>query len=1062
MNSYQKAYNKLNIEQKKAVTTTEGPVMVLAGPGTGKTQVLGTRIGYILENTDTQAHNILCLTYTDAGVVAMRERLIDFIGKEAFKVNIHTFHSFCNRVISENPEYFSYKFNVSVANELQQTEALREMIDRIPKNDVIKRLTGQIYYDVKDFKNLFSYMKKENLTAELLEQQGEVFMKSLDDFEDFYYKRKSGDFVKGDKNINEIAKYQVKVDKLISASKKLKLYDEILAESGLYDFDDMINWVVNAFDNYPDLLLDYQEQFLYIMVDEFQDTNGIQLKLLNQLCSYWEETPNVFVVGDDDQAIYRFQGANVDNLRSYFDKYQPEVICLDTNYRSRPEILKSATNLVLNNQFRMNSLIPGIEKLLQPFHEQIDYPNPQVQVYSNIDQEDAAIIDWIEAKIKLGAKANDIAIISRNHNSLSNIVQVLQKKSIPVFVKTKLDVLKVPIARNLLTMLRYIDCFINDPQKASIYLCEIMQYPSLGIQSFDVLKTIRYFNDLRRTGGSNYKIDLREIISSPSHLQKAEVNNQEPLLELAKNLEHWMGNAKFETIQILFEKILVESKILLYILNTTEKINLLESVNVLFNFIKEESAKDSTFDLNKAIATIDKMEEYGIILPFVKIAGNLDGVQLMTAHATKGLEYKNVWIKGADSKNWENARSNSGSFMFSELNPVIRGLIIKELKESKVFNREIKIEDERRLFFVAVTRAKDELVISYAPKTSDKKETPSQFLTEIFGDALANYVEMGSEEMENHLVHILRPSELTKDDIEKEYLDRILSKFSLSCTALNNFLECPLKFYYSNIMRIPQARSSAMGYGNVAHKVLERLWRTKKENGTWPETSMINLLVQKFLAESMEEYHSHFNPVEFENYMAQGEKMLPKFVQLQLEEWHKIPDAKIEYKIDTILENIPLTGKLDRVDVYSDYVHVTDYKTGKFANATDKLKSPKNLDHIGGDYWRQVVFYKILLDLDSSLGKTMTSGSMDFVEVTEKDKINSGKFIVSPEEIEIVTEQIKTSYNKIMNHEFYSGCGKPKCYACNMAKNIQSLSSLGEDDLESEFKSGSENDDSLE
>ncbi|HNA95499.1 MAG TPA: UvrD-helicase domain-containing protein, partial [Saprospiraceae bacterium] len=261
MNTHQSAYEaafaKLNEGQRQAVLATEGPVMVLAGPGTGKTQVLATRIGYILDNTDTNPQNILCLTFTDAGVVAMRERLVKFIGKEAYKVNIHTFHSFCNMVIQANTEYFTQNFQLNVADDLQKKEIVRKMIDLLPVDDVNKRLKNAFYLDENKYMSLFSEMKRENISTEQIEADGQFVMQRVEDFEDMVYLRKSGENNKGDKKLKDIAKIREGVGKLVAASRQLETYNALLAEDGLYDYDDMINWVVNAFERDENLLLDY-------------------------------------------------------------------------------------------------------------------------------------------------------------------------------------------------------------------------------------------------------------------------------------------------------------------------------------------------------------------------------------------------------------------------------------------------------------------------------------------------------------------------------------------------------------------------------------------------------------------------------------------------------------------------------------------------------------------------------------------------------------------------------------------------------------------------------------
>lgn len=1050
--NYLEAFKKLNPSQNDAVTTIEGPVMVLAGPGTGKTQVLGTRIGYILENTDTQAQNILCLTFTDAGVVAMRERLIKFIGKEAYKVNIHTFHSFCNKVIQENSQYFGYRHDIKVASDLQKIEVLNKMIDQIPQSDPLKRLRGDIYFDRPMFAELFSQMKREAITAETIEQRTLNFLEVLPEFTDMYYSRKSGNNQKGDRKEDKFKDYQTKSDKLIAAAKYLVKYDALLKEEGLYDYDDMIGWVVKAFKNHQDLLLDYQEQFLYILVDEFQDTNGIQMELLDLLCNFWEEDPNIFVVGDDDQAIYRFQGANVDNLKNFYDKYRPKTIFLTTNYRSRPEVVNASVELISNNTSRLGNSIPGNNKVLQAFKSQEHFSKPELRPYPNIEQEDAAIIKWLEGLIANKVEYKKIAIISRTNGGLENIVNICLKKNIPVYVRSKTNALHIPIVKNLITILRYINSYLSNNYASRVFLSELLQYPSLGLSSFDVLKLMNYTHLLRRENDEYKDVDVRNVMASDYHLKKAGISDVNAFLELNNKLEDWIGQVKSSTLQVVFEEVLRGSGILQYILEARDKISLLEAIHVIFNFIKDQSAINPDLNLDNLIEIWDKMESYNIQIPFVKIVGNSEGIQMMTAHGTKGLEYEYVWIKGANGASWEAKSGRTNSFLFSELFMVERGLLGDKIAAKSDINREVQKEDERRLFFVAVTRAENELIISFAPKSSDKKESHTQFITEIFGDKEIVIKEMSSEEMAEHLSTTFSKSNTTRDELEKQYLDRVLERFKMSSTALNNYLNCQLRFYYSNILQMPQARYASTGFGNVAHYVLEKFWKYRKANGNWPEEAIVESMADQYLTEGMEAYKSHFNKIEFENHMTYGKKTLPSFITQQLHDWSLIPNFETEYKIDTLLDEIPLTGKLDRLDIYEDYIHVTDYKTGKKKNAETKLKLPKTEDDPGGDYWRQVVFYKILMDLDNRIGKSMISGSMDFIDHGEGEVIQKTKFVVSPEEIAKVQDQIKTSFKKIKNHEFYNGCGKSNCDWCKFHHGVRTLDLVMEED-EEEFTS---------
>ena len=331
--------------------------MVIAGPGTGKTQILAARVGNILNRTDALAENILCLTYTEAGVTAMRKRLIKFIGAEAYKVNIHTFHSFCNRVIQENTDLFGFG-EMDAISELEEIELFEKLIDGFANDNLLKRFRGEIYYDISRLKNLFSMMKKENISVKKIEKAIDEYIDSLPEDPKFICGRKTvndkGTFLKGDVRTDKIEEERKKFDLSIAAAHEFETYQKLKQEANKYDFDDMILNVLEQFQKNEYLLSRYQEQFLYFLVDEYQDTNGSQNEILRLLFSFWEK-PNVFVVGDDDQSIYRFQGASLSNILDFYDQnlaILPEaeqaerIIVLKQNYRSTQEILNVAATTI--------------------------------------------------------------------------------------------------------------------------------------------------------------------------------------------------------------------------------------------------------------------------------------------------------------------------------------------------------------------------------------------------------------------------------------------------------------------------------------------------------------------------------------------------------------------------------------------------------------------------------------------------------------------------------------------------------------------------------------------
>ncbi|HLP38695.1 UvrD-helicase domain-containing protein, partial [Lacibacter sp.] len=268
-------YERLNEKQKLAVDHIEGPVMVIAGPGTGKTQILASRIGKILLETDALPQNILCLTYTDAGVVAMRKRLLKFIGPDAYKVNIYTYHAFCNDVIQENLSQFE-KTALDPLSELEKIELFKELIDSFPKNHPLKRYRGDVYFEITNLDRLFSTMKKEGWTATFIEQKIDEYLTDLPTRDEYVYKRKYKQFNAGDLKKEKLDEETERMEKLRAAVKEFDRFQQLMRKRNRYDFDDMITWVIKAFEENKNMLANYQEQFQYILVDEFQDSSGTQ------------------------------------------------------------------------------------------------------------------------------------------------------------------------------------------------------------------------------------------------------------------------------------------------------------------------------------------------------------------------------------------------------------------------------------------------------------------------------------------------------------------------------------------------------------------------------------------------------------------------------------------------------------------------------------------------------------------------------------------------------------------------------------------------------------------
>lgn len=257
---------RLNPAQREAVEQIEGPVLVIAGPGTGKTHILAARIGRILMETDAQPHNILCLTFTDSGVQAMRRRLLELIGPEAHRVHIFTFHSFCNTVIQDNLELFGRR-DLEPLSELERIEIIRKILEELPLDHPLKRGRADMFFYEKHLQNLFRQLKAENWAVDFVHQKIDEYLTSLPTKDEFIYKVSRGNFKKGDLKTAKLEDEQLRMEKLRSAASLFPRYNELLREYHRYDYEDMILWVLGAFEKYPALLRNYQEQYLYFLVD---------------------------------------------------------------------------------------------------------------------------------------------------------------------------------------------------------------------------------------------------------------------------------------------------------------------------------------------------------------------------------------------------------------------------------------------------------------------------------------------------------------------------------------------------------------------------------------------------------------------------------------------------------------------------------------------------------------------------------------------------------------------------------------------------------------------------
>lgn len=1024
---FREEYEKLNPQQRMAVDAIEGPVMVIAGPGTGKTQILASRIGKILLDTDARPENILCLTYTDAGVVAMRKRLLQFIGPDSYKVTITTFHGFCHEVIQENLGLFE-KTTLDPISELEQAALYKELIDALPRNNPLKRYRGDVYFEATRLQKLFNSMKQEGWTPDFMLERIDEYIASLPEREEFIYKKNYRQFKAGEPKQHLIDEAIEKMETLKAAIHQFDRFQELMRKKNRYDFADMINWVIRAFEQNKNLLANYQEQYQYILVDEYQDTSGTQNRIVQLLISYWEK-PNVFVVGDDDQSIYRFQGANVENMLDFAQQYREvlNTVVLTNNYRSTQPILDFSKNLIERNEERLVKKIEGLSKDLLSANKKIsDLTHPPLLFeYPKMRDEMIGVTIQVEKLVKSGVVPGRIGIIFREHKYGEELSAFLRWRGVPVFSKRSENLFQIPLARKIINLLRYLAAEHDTPYGGDEMLFEILHYHWFGIKPIEIAKLSIAVSERKF---SEDPTSIRRLLAEKAVQPDPDLFTQalpEPLKKASAILEGLIAAVPNLTLQQLFEELIRSTGLLRQVVESPSKHEDLEVISALFDFIQEENRKEPLMSLIDLVALLDLMEKENLRLPLTRVSGSEKGVNLMTAHGSKGLEFEYVFVVGVNANSWDKKKGGKADFKLPDT------LFSSQPQASDE-------EEQRRLFYVAMTRAEQHLYISYSLFKNDGKEIePSRFIAELQeGQPMPVEKVVIDESVEDEFA-LLRFGDAPAPEWEKadeDVIGRMLDRFVMNVTALNNYLHCPLEFYFQNLVRIPSPKNENTEFGSAVHYALEQLFRKMQDDGkdSFPP-------VHSFVADFDWYMHRHresFTQEQFDRRTEYGHQILPAYYEKYVHSWNKI--VAIERSIrNVVVKGVPLKGKLDKLEFDGKSVNVVDYKTGNPDNGLEKTQPPNEKNPLGGDYWRQAVFYKILVDHYESRDWKVVSTEFDFIEPDKKKQYQKKKLVISDADITTVTQQIVDTWNKIQNREFYTGCGEEDCHWCGFVKEVK-------------------------
>ncbi len=617
-----KLLEKLNDSQKEAVESLSGPVMVIAGAGSGKTRVLTHRLAYLVE-CGVDSENILAVTFTNKAASEMKERISSLIDTEVLSW-VMTFHSMCARILRRHANILGYNRSFDILDDDDSLKVLKEVMKGLNLNTKD--------YNPKMYRNLISAKKNgKDIKMDIVEEQL---------FENVYFN-----------------------------------YNESLKRENLMDFDDLLVLTVKLFEENIDILEYYQEKFRYIMIDEFQDTNNIQFRLVLLLGSKYK---NVFIVGDEDQSIYSFRGANIGNIRSFIKHFNPKKIVLDINYRSTQNILNVANSLIDKNQSRIKKDLKSINN------------NGSLIVYKNLEsayEEEMFIVRTIDELRRQGYKYSDIAILYRN-NSLSRSIE-------ETFLK-----LRVPYK-----IFGGISFFGRKEIK------DMLAYLKLMIDVDNVWAFKRVINVPKRGVGNATVEKIMDCVNNGMSLSKAIISTNIPKV-------------------VEFRNMIVRLSQMLEKMPITSYVDTLLSETGYKKMLEEEDDEERLDNIKELKSVLAESEENYEGMPFEKLRETMDYlslrtdkddvvkgddcVNMMTYHQAKGLEFKVVFMMALED-----------------------GIFPRNLFDNS------DIEEERRVAYVGITRAKEVLYLSsaksrrlYGQLTFAK---PSMFIREIDSKLFKGY-----------------------------------------------------------------------------------------------------------------------------------------------------------------------------------------------------------------------------------------------------------------------------------------------------------------------------------
>ncbi len=963
-------YGRLNAEQKRAVDEIDGPVMVVAGPGTGKTTILTLRIAQILRETDTPPSGILALTFTEAGVKVMRAKLDEIIGSRANEVRIHTFHGFSASVIAEFDDHFP---TLSRAQQITEVEAEAYVLDILCQKKFSKlRPLGEPDFYVGKIIGAIGDAKKEAWSPEIVREFARGEIERIKNDSEALSTRGA---TKGQLKADSLSRIE-KCERTLLFADVYEEYETKKHDERKMDFDDLLYELVRALQSDELLLRLLQEKFLYILVDEHQDTNDAQNEIVRLLANFFE-TPNVFVVGDEKQAIYRFQGASVENFLHFQNIWKNmQVIPLSSNYRSHQSILDATFAMIERNygdgehtnlRVRLSSKSGAVQKPID------------LVLAGNIEAGEVYLVEELK-KITEREPEATVAVIVRWNRDVERVLSVCEAAGLHVSAERGADIFSHPLSNAYFNILE----FLVDSTRTDL-LAETL---SVGLWNADNPHDFSATQLLIKKLRSGTDVDMTREIPELVRLQE-EITH-------AGGIEYLILASDMSGVSARFSQSPLSAEVWRGIIG-------------LARDIAERSHISDPRVLIRELLAYKKSAESKSIK--VGVGDREAKMCVMTAHGSKGLEYDYVFIPYATEESWRVGSVRGSSFVFP-----------REKDEGD------KIRDERRLFYVGLTRARCHAVIVAGLADALGKElTPLRFAGELDTSHVAVKEIPAVFSLQKALSAAATQSARQGEIVE--YAKNILLENGLSVTALNHFCECPSRFYYKSILKLPEPPSATSEKGIAMHKALSLVWREKSRTAKHIEEIIIHTIKSFFVESLLPKFEKD---IVTEELVANAPKvataLLEYFAQsgpVLTETW---VDAMFDGSVGGKRVELKLHGQLDALIETEKEVRVFDYKTREAMSVNAIKGETKDSD---GNYFRQLVFYKMLVRGTSRCAEKNIEPSLIFIKPDAKGRCPIVTVPIVDEDIQRVESEIQELLRSVWSGEFLtSSCDDAQCEYC--------------------------------